>query len=96
MNIETLRILTNDMLLEVSFNLTFSWLESRATYTNLKKDSSLNVIPKSNQTLWNPSVSFTNTEDNKGTVHDILSSTFVVYSKPSHLEDLSVPEDGES
>ena len=94
-SVETLQVYTNRMILQVSFNLTMSWNESRATYINLKKDSSLNILVPTNLTLWMPSVSFANTEDNDGTTVDHLTSIHVVDRKQSHLKDLSVAEHGE-
>ncbi|XP_047477789.1 uncharacterized protein LOC125031213 [Penaeus chinensis] len=56
--IETINIISTDMIMDASFVLALSWLDSRVTYQNLKVTTSLNLIPwHLAQRLWAPTYS---------------------------------------
>ena len=81
------------MLLQVSFNLSLSWVEMRATYLNLKIDSSLNILDISRKQLWSPSVAFINTENAAGSQMDRQTSSFVLRQEESLTKDWILPEE---
>ena len=92
--LETITIDANAMTLDVSFNLTVTWNESRVNFANLKKDSTLNVIPASNASLWVPSIAFTNTANNAFTKVDDQTLMYVKYVQPNNDVDDSASEFG--
>ena len=91
--VENIRINTERMLMKTSFNLTLTWLEPRVTYMNLKYYHALNTVNDKNL-LWSPSISFTNTVDNKGTVVDDLTDMYVFNIRSYWWKNNSIPEEG--
>lgn len=95
--IETINIMSTDMIMDASFVLELSWLDSRVTYQNLKATSSLNLIPwYLAQRLWAPTILFTNTDGNMRTVVDIDSTLYVDRGNATFETDLTRPDVGTS
>lgn len=95
--IETINIISTDMIMDASFVLELSWLDSRVTYQNLKATTSLNLIPwHLAQKLWAPTILFTNTDGNMRTVVDIDSTLYVDRGSGAFQTDLTRPDVGAS
>ncbi|ROT67194.1 putative glutamate-gated chloride channel isoform X1 [Penaeus vannamei] len=91
--IETINIISTDMIMDASFVLELSWLDSRVTYQNLKATTSLNLIPwHLAQKLWAPTILFTNTDGNMRTVVDIDSTLYVDRGSGAFQTDLTRPD----
>lgn len=93
--INSLNVLTNLMMLEISFTLRMSWHDTRLTFQNLKNATSLNLVPwHLLQKLWTPDVTFVNTNGNEGTTVDV--DTVMTLIKPSitYQTDLTRPDVG--
>ncbi|KAF2361463.1 Low-density lipoprotein (LDL) receptor class A repeat [Trinorchestia longiramus] len=70
-NIETMRVDSTDMYVHASYTLSLSWRDSRLTYVNIKKNSSLNQLRYNTMVeLWHPSVGYVNTDGNQRSVVD--------------------------
>ena len=80
---------------QVKFILYLTWIDSRLTYQNLKKDPNLNVLLLEDQKkIWTPAVIFSNTKDDDRTQIDeytlvrVLPNEDFLYTK----SDMSVKE----
>ena len=57
-----------DYSIEIQFEITFEWKENRATYLNLKANSSPNALNQRDiEKLWLPEVIYENTDQKKST-----------------------------
>ncbi|XP_018022095.2 glycine receptor subunit alpha-2-like [Hyalella azteca] len=85
---------TQSMILATTFNLTLEWYESRATFRNLKNDTSLNVVTR-NVSIWFPTIAFVNTNDHSFNQIDEKMSTYVKRQEKSSERDNSLAEEVE-
>ncbi|KAF2353919.1 DNA-directed RNA polymerase phage-type [Trinorchestia longiramus] len=92
--LESLRISTQSMVLVTTFNLSLTWHDSRVTFYNLKPDHTFNVVP-TNGTLWSPVVAFVNTIDHAGTVTDEKTVMYAHRIQKSSQEDDSFAKETE-
>ena len=54
--------------IDLKFQITLQWLENRATYYNLKDETSLNALKENDiQQLWLPDVVYENTDQTEST-----------------------------
>ena len=70
---------TNNVI-DIKFTAELKWIELRATYHNLKKDSSQNTIGVSTgtQDLWIPNLIYRNNKDNDDTRSEVKKSKFLI------------------
>ncbi|KAK8394309.1 hypothetical protein O3P69_006482 [Scylla paramamosain] len=92
--LENIQVDTPNMVLKVGFNFSFSWMESRVVYINLKADLGLNQVDSNPTGLWYPQVTFTNSVENEITVIDkhtrtnVLRHTRNIGSDPSLAQEV--------
>ncbi|XP_071522356.1 uncharacterized protein [Panulirus ornatus] len=91
--LENLHVDTPGMLVKAAFNLSLSWMESRATYINLKVDLGLNQVDRNQTRLWYPGVAFLNTVDNEVTVIDQHTRTNVLRHTAHEERDMSLAQE---
>ena len=94
LTIESLDVNTEDMKFGASFNLSCKWFENRATYVNLKNQTSLNYLEGVNNTVWSPTISFSNSIDHSTTIDDEHTRAYVIKMMKHYEKDQSVPESG--
>ena len=57
-----------DLSIELQFEIIFEWIENRATFKNLKNDSTLNALSDEDiKNLWLPRVVYANTDQKETT-----------------------------
>ena len=57
-----------DHSIHLQFQISLRWRENRVKYLNLKKDTNLNALPKSNiSNIWLPQVIYDNTDQKEAT-----------------------------
>ena len=80
--IEILKIDEIEKIFEVKFKLFCTWVDSRLTYENLKKNPNLNVLQLEDQkSIWTPSIIFSNTKESDQSKIDEKSSIRVLPDK---------------
>lgn len=95
--VESLGVDTLAMTLEVSYELSLTWVDNRLKYRNLKVNNTLNVLSANTmKLLWVPEVSFVNTVDGQGTVMDDDTTVWVERRNEAIGRNDSASAEGES
>ncbi|XP_076061383.1 uncharacterized protein LOC143037151 [Oratosquilla oratoria] len=70
--LERIDIDTTSMLMDSTFNLTFTWYDNRIDFRNLKEASYLNQLSEmEEQRIWSPNVTFKNSIGRKRSIKDV-------------------------
>ncbi|XP_076031153.1 uncharacterized protein LOC143019399 [Oratosquilla oratoria] len=70
--LERIDIETTSMLMDSTFNLTFTWYDNRLIFRNLKEASYLNQLSENEeQKIWSPAVTFKNSIGRKRSIKDV-------------------------
>ena len=93
--VESIAVDTMDMVMVVSYELKMSWFDNRLLYLNLKEQTSLNALPYSVlRELWNPAISFVNTEGGSSSIVDKEAMMTVNRYSESYSRDITKPAEG--
>ena len=75
-------------IIELKFDITLEWYESRAKYHNLKTNTALNVLKTDEvKNIWIPYVIFQNTDANEAITIEDVDSTFYVTREGRFVRD---------
>ena len=90
--------------ISLKFSTTIAWIESRATYHNLKVDQAENVLKKEDEDkLWIPKLIFENSKEKHDTTRNLEGTQFFIrregnasWSKSDIAEDILLFEGAEN
>lgn len=93
--IESLTVDTLEMSMNVYYEVTMKWEDSRLQFLNLKKKQTLNILPFADVLqLWTPTVGFVNTNNNEHTVVDKEVIMSVSRDQNFYTRDNAAPAEG--
>lgn len=92
--VQGLRVDTENMVLQAVFNLSLNWRDPRVVFYNLKDDPSLNSL-QVNGSVWLPHVAFTNSLNSDNTQADEKATLLIVKEKLSGTDVPQLPEEGD-